>query len=88
MVESQWNVIERKISIEPIEYYLEFDRSIEIRLRSTIEFQWFDCVRSGSIGSIVDPVRLRSSGLFNALQATLIDLSICKAMIIAINWLK
>ena len=35
---------------------------IEILLRWTIEFQPFDCVRSGSIGSIVESIRLRLSG--------------------------
>ena len=34
-----------RISIEPIEYYLEFGGSIEIRLRSAIEFQSFDCIQ-------------------------------------------
>ena len=42
--------------------YLEFGHSIEIRLRSTIEFQPFDRVRLRSIGSIAEPVRLTSSG--------------------------
>ena len=33
-----------RISIKPIEYYLDFSCSIEIQLRSTIELQSFDCV--------------------------------------------
>ena len=69
MIEPKSNAIERNISIErnqiliePIEYNLELSRSIEIQLRSTIEFQPFDRVQLRSIGSIIEPVRLRSSG--------------------------
>ena len=51
-----------QISIEPIEYYLDFSRSIEIWLHSTIELQSFSCVWLCSIGSIDDSVRLRLSG--------------------------
>ena len=55
-----------QISIEPIEHNrisIESKNwgnySIEIRLRSTIEFQPFDCVRSKSINSVVESIRLR-----------------------------
>ena len=56
MMESQLKAIEKKISFELIEYYLEFGRSIEIQLCLTIEFQPFDYILSGSISSIIDPV--------------------------------
>ena len=38
MIDGKSNAIDRKMSIESIEYYLEFLRSIEIRLRLVINF--------------------------------------------------
>ena len=60
MIEPKSNAIESQSNQS--NNYLEFGRSIEIRLRSTIEFQLFDCVRLRSIGSIAEPARLTSSG--------------------------
>ena len=56
------------ISIESIEYYPDYGRLIEIQLCLTIEFQSFDCIQFGSIGLIVDSIRLKSSGQTNQNQ--------------------
>ena len=63
-IESQSNAIESQSNQS--NNYLEFGCSIEIRLRSTIEFQPFDRVRLRSIGSIAEPVRLTSSSGYGA----------------------